>query len=129
MNNSINEAIWKQFGAGLEMLENAILKCPVEHWNTETKFWYNAYHCIFWTDYYLTVEPSTFAPPLPFDFSEFDPSGILPNTVYSKKELLDYLQYCKEKAYQLITTLSDERLNTRWVNDYKKLLVIRNFVV
>ena len=62
MNNStsIRESIWNQFGASLDMLENAIVMCPDEHWDTQIKFWYTSYHCIFWTDYYLTTEPSQF---------------------------------------------------------------------
>jgi hypothetical protein len=121
MNNatSTTDAIWSQFGASLDMLENAINKCPEEHWDTTSAFWYVAYHCTFWTDYYLTTEPSKFEPPKPFTFSEFDPTGKKPDRTYSKIEVLNYLAHCRQKAQVLIKNLTTDRLNDRWINDYK----------
>lgn len=121
---SINDAIWSQFGASLDMLENAITMCPEEHWDTTLNFWYTSYHCIFWTDYYLTTEPSKFVPPKPFTFSEFDPTGKNPDQTYNKREILDYLKHCRKKANQLITGLTAEKLNERWVNDYKNFSLL-----
>lgn len=116
---SISESIGSQFGASLEMLENAINTCPDEHWDTALNFWYTSYHCIFWTDYYLTTEPNTFAPPSPFTFSEFDPAGKKPEITYTKQEVLAYLAHCRQKAHLLISTLTTEKLSERWINDYK----------
>ena len=121
---SIREAIWNQFGASLDMLENAINMCPNEHWDTYLNFWYSAYHCIFWTDYYLTTEPNKFQPPTPFTFSEFDPTGKKPDRTYTKTELLTYLEHCRQKANQLISGLTAEKLNDRWVNDYKNFSLL-----
>jgi len=121
MNNStsINESLWTQFGASLDMLENAIIMCPGELWETDVNFWYTSYHCIFWTDYYLTTEPSKFTPPSPFTLSEFDPTGKLPERTYTKTEVLTYLEYCRKKANLLISELTIDKLNQRWINEYK----------
>jgi len=119
MNNLVKETTWKQFGASIDMLENAITLCPIEAWDTDSKFWYNAYHCMFYLDYYLTLEPQNFLPPQPFTLSEFDPSGALPERTYSKEELLAYLNASREKAYHLIMGLTDEISARRWVNEYK----------
>jgi hypothetical protein len=116
---SIKEATWNQFGASLDMLENSIKMCPDEYWDTSLNFWYISYHCIFWTDYYLSTEPSNFEPPTPFTFSEFDPAGKKPDRTYTKKELLLYLEHCRQKASKLITSLTIERLKSRWINNYK----------
>lgn len=116
---SINDSIWKQFAASLDMLHNAITMCPDEHWDTQLNFWYTSFHCIFWTDYFLTTEPSKFQPPTPFTFSEFDQTGKKPDRVYSKDELIKYLNYCRHKAFQLISGLTIDKLNDRWVNQYK----------
>ena len=126
MDNSIliREPIWNQFGASLDMLENAIIMCPEEHWDTEIKFWYTAYHCIFWTDYYLTTDPGKFQPPTQFTFSEFDPTDKMPDRTYRKNELLSYLGLCRQKAYQLISGLTSNKLNERWINDYKNYSVL-----
>jgi DinB superfamily len=124
VSKSISAAIWNQFGASLEMLESAITMCPTEHWDTELNFWYTSYHCIFWTDYYLTTEPSRFEPPKPFTFSEFDPAGKKPERTYTKVELLSYLEHCRQKAKLLITELTVDKLNDRWVNDYKNFSLL-----
>ncbi len=121
---SIREAIWSQLGASLDMLENAITMCPNEHWDTELNFWYVSYHCTFWTDYYLTIEPDKFEPPTPFTFSEFDPTGKKPDRTYTKTEVLGYLEHCRQKASQLIATLTIERLADRWVNKHKNFSLL-----
>jgi hypothetical protein len=121
---TIRESIWTQFGASLDMLENAIKMCPEEHWDTSTKFWYTAYHCIFWTDYYLSTDPSKFEPPTPFSLSEFDPTGVKPDRPYKKTEVLGYLEHCRQKASRLISGLTVEKLNDRWINDYKNFSLL-----
>lgn len=121
---SIRTAIWSQFGAGLDMLENAIAMCPVEHWDTASDFWYVSYHCTFWTDYYLTTAPAEFEPPAPFTSSEFDPTGRKPDRTYTKAEVLGYVAHCRQKAGQLIAGLTVERLAERWVNDRKQFSLL-----
>ncbi|MEP7233596.1 MAG: DinB family protein [Ginsengibacter sp.] len=117
MNKSFNESLWKQFGASIDMLENAMRLCPDELWNTGRKFWYNAYHCLFFLDYYLTPKPIGFSPPLPYTLSEFDPSGAMPERVYTKEELLVYLQFNRDKCQKLITGLTEETFDSRWINE------------
>lgn len=119
MNAENKESLWKQFGASIDMLENAISLCTDELWNDDKKFWYSSYHCLFWMDYYLTLEPNSFAPPAPFTLSEFDPDGALPNRVYSKSELHAYLQHGRQKCHNLIASMTDEVANRRWINEYK----------
>lgn len=120
MDNLFKETIWKQFGASMDMLDNAIAMCPDELWNTDERFWYSSFHCLFWLDYYLTLEPSTFTATPPFTLSEFNPNGEMPERSYSKDELLNYLKSSREKLRKLLLSLSsDEIINRRWVNDYK----------
>ena len=118
----MKESIWNQFGASIDMLENAINACPDEHWATETKFWYHAFHCLFFTDFYLTLKPETFSPPLPFDESEFEDR--MPERVYTKAELLEYTSFCREKLRSLIDGLDENGFNARWINPYKNFSVI-----
>jgi len=128
MNKSLKEILWKQFGASIDMLENALILCPDELWNTDTKFWYNAYHCLFYLDYYLTLEPDKFSPPSPFTLSEFDPSGAMPDEVYSKQVLLTYLQASRNKCHNLISSMTFEIADQRWVNEYRNYSVIEIFL-
>jgi hypothetical protein len=124
MESAFKDALWQQFGASIDMLENAILLCPNALWDNEQKFWYNAYHCLFWLDYYLTLTPEQFSPPSGYSFSEFEPSGTLPERVYSKAELLSYLQHNRQKCQDVVLNMTHETANSRWVNDYKNYSVL-----
>ena len=47
-NNFIREVIWSQFGASIEMFENAIKFYPEELWcsqKSKPEFWYLVYKC------------------------------------------------------------------------------------
>ena len=119
MEESLKAILWKEFGAAIDMLENAVDACPESLWNGESKFWYNAYHVIFFLDYYLTEEEDKFHPPVPFTLSEFNPDGELPESVYDKSELITYIRYCREKCRKLISELNDENLQKRFINKYR----------
>jgi len=75
----IKKELSGQFGAAIDMFENALQKCPETLWNDENQFWYWAYHTLFFLDYYLTEEPEKFAPPKPFDLSELDEERRMPD--------------------------------------------------
>lgn len=98
-------SLWDQFGAALDMFQNALEKCPDELWYSEGKeyrCWYWAYHTLFWTDYYLDTDPVNFSPPKPYNMSEFDPEGKMPDSVYTQKEMIDYTSHCREKLRKLM---------------------------
>lgn len=114
------KVIWQQYGAAIDMLENAIEACPYGLWDQESKFWYIAYHTLFFLDYHLTLDADTFFPPAPFTMSEMDPSGLMPDRTYSKAELINYLQHCRNKCEQVIGDLTDETAETFVANSYKK---------
>ncbi|MGH2666447.1 DinB family protein [Flavobacterium sp.] len=119
MDASLRESLWKQFGATIDMLGNAITICPEDLWNSHIKYWYSSYHTIFYLDYYLSEEPENFMPPSPFTLSEFDPDGAYPDKVYSKKELLDYLEFARKKCFDLIDGLTEEKAKQRFINEYR----------
>ena len=123
MKESMRETLWKQLGASIDMLENALKMCPAEQWDTDTKFWYMAYHCLFYLDYYLTLDPKQFLPTPPFTLSEFDPNGAMPDRVYSKEELLDYLEASRKKCRTLVISLTEDIAGQRWADDYKNYSV------
>jgi hypothetical protein len=56
MNESLKTILWQQFGAAIDMLENALAACPQALWNTPPKLWYIACHTLFFLDYYLSEE-------------------------------------------------------------------------
>jgi len=124
MDSSLKIILWQQSGATIDMLENALVACPNELWNTESKFWYTGYHTLFYLDYYLSDTPERFLPPPPFTLSEFDPDGVLPDRIYDKAELLTYLVFGRQKCHKLIAGLTDEGAAKRFVNEYKNYSVL-----
>ena len=109
--------IWTQFGAAIDMLDNALRACPDELWQARlynersvqpefAEFWYVAYHTLFWLDFYLSESAAGFAPPAPFTLSELE-AGLFPERVYAKAELTTYLAYGRNKCQTRIETLPD----------------------
>lgn len=106
--------IWQQFGAAIDMLENALRTCPAEHWCDSiwddptdapeyTQYWFIVYHTLRWTDQYLSGSPDGFAPPAPFLV------GVLPEQPYTRAALQAYLEHCREKCRATFETLTDEQ--------------------
>lgn len=122
MEDLIRHTLWSQFGAAIDMLGNAIKTCPETHWN-KTEFWYSSYHCIFYLDYYLS-DPKEFSPPQHIGLTEFDPNGALPDRSYSKTELLDYLDLCRKKCFDIIMNLSETSAQKHWTNEYRSYPMI-----
>lgn len=122
MNPLWRTALWQQFGATINMLENALLACPGTHWNGRlwsnhlddplppefSAFWYIAYHTLFWLDIYLTGSSEGFAPPAPFTLGELE-EGVYPERLYTRDELHTYLAYLRRKCQTTIAEMSDEK--------------------
>ena len=127
MDSDFNNILWKQFGAAIDMLKNAIALCPEEYLADGSKQFYISYHSILFLDYYLTIPPTDFTAQLPFKIKspEEIPSDaiddVIPDRIYSKKELLDYLRSAREKCRELISGLTEEKLKERWINEPDEL--------
>lgn len=117
MNDFWKAIIWRQFGASIDMLENALLACPDELWGERREgppeFWYLIYHTLFWLDLYLHGSVEVFKPPAPFTLDELDPAGLMPERVYSKEELHEYLLLCRRKCRSTVESLTSERAGER----------------
>jgi hypothetical protein len=117
-----NEMLWRQFEAAIDMLGDALRDCPDEVWEKRlwedqpdqwvaagfSTFWYLGYHALFWLDLYLTGAEEGFTPPEPFDLVEMDANESLPRT-YTRDELLNYLESCRQKCRETILSLSREK--------------------
>ena len=109
-------AIAGQLGGAMDMLENAIRACPDALWGDTTRnpqFWYLAYHVIFFNDLYLSSGEKGFVPPKPYTLSEFDPSGLMPDRVYAKDEMLSYLDHGRRKLKALMAEFTEARAGER----------------
>ena len=117
-----NAMLWRQFGAAIDTLGDALRDCPDELWAARlwedqpdqwvaagfATFWYLGYHALFWLDLYLTGAEEGFAPPAPFDLVEMDAGEALPRT-YAREELLRYLEACRGKCQETLAALSTEQ--------------------
>jgi len=114
--DKLKDAVWKQFGAAIDMMENAIRHCPDDLWADDSHkhpLWYMTYHTLFFLDFYLSETEEGFHPPKPFTLSELDPRGILPERTYTKDELLQYLEHSRQKCRKRIASLTEETAFSR----------------
>jgi hypothetical protein len=101
----IKRIIKSQYHASLDMLKQAILKCPDLLWVSTTSknhFWRIVFHALFYTHLYLQPTEEDFVPWSKHrDESQF--LGLLPwpphnepkiGKLYDKQELLEYLDLC-----------------------------------
>jgi len=119
MERDFKGVLWGQFGASIQMLENAIDACPDDVWSDPSRrpewpdndvvgFWYLVFHTLFWLDFYLSNQrEEEFSPPAPFTTEEFAPEGLLPERPYTKDELRPYLEHCRRKCRTAIAALDD----------------------
>jgi hypothetical protein len=108
--------LWRQCGAAIDTLGDAMRACPDELWHDRARqpeFWYVAFHTLFFLDFYSSNSSDGFAPPAPFTRDELDPAGILPERPYTRAELLTYLEHGRGKCRAAIGNLTAEDARRR----------------
>ena len=126
MNATWKTIVWQQFGAAIDMLENAMLACPDDLWSDRTRrpeFWYVTFHTLFFLDLYLSESDVGFVPPAPFTLDELDERGLLPERVYSKEELGKYLEHGRTKCRATIGSMTQEKADGRCGFDWLDISV------
>ena len=115
MDTNLKAILWQQLGASIDMLENAVHTCPDDLWGDASRkpenwheCWYLTYHTLFFLDLDASDTADGFRPPSPFGLEELDPAGVLPDRVYSKAELLAYLEHGREKWRAAVAALTGE---------------------
>jgi hypothetical protein len=105
------EAIRSQYHAALEMLRQAIIKCPEALWDNpadKNRFWHVAYHTLFYTHLYLQHTREQFKPWSGHregynSFRPHDQSKI--GEPYTKEEVMAYLEVCWEQVKEKVAAL------------------------
>ena len=105
------EAIRSQYHAALEMLKQAIVKCPESLWDDpadKNRFWHVAYHTLFYTHLYLQDSIERFKPwsgdrrgYASLRAGDRDKIG----EPYTKEQVLAYLQFCWEQVTEKVGAL------------------------
>jgi hypothetical protein len=128
-----NTALWRQFGAAIDMFENALLACPETLWNAplwgnhadpsqpieEDTFWSITLHTLFWLDLYLTGSMEGFEPLIPFTQDEYGPSGVRPEEPSTKEELHAYLLRLRQRCQTTLLSMSDEQAQRQIAFNWK----------
>ena len=117
-------ALWQQFGATIDMLENALMACPDSLWKERlwrtpppswfppqfAEFWYVTYHTLVGLDLRLSGVPEEeFAPPAPFVQGVLDSVEAMPEQPYTREELHTYLASLRQKCHTTLVTQTDEQ--------------------
>ena len=82
------------------------------------------FHTLFFLDLYLSDSDVGFAPPAPFTLDEMDEAGLLPERVYTKDELLTYLEHGRKKCRATIEAMTEEKAHQRCGFDWLDISVV-----
>ena len=110
------------FDQALRLMAAALSDCPDDLWQTDlwpavaptgpsphgglhgSAPWFLGYHALTTLDYDLTGEFAPWTPPQPFDEHTYG----FPNRVFTKLEILGYLDRCSDRVHQTLATMTDE---------------------
>ncbi|HSB92467.1 MAG TPA: DinB family protein [Flavitalea sp.] len=126
MTFKLGEILWRQFGASIDMLINVISMCPDNYLATNKRFYYLAYHAALFLDYYLTIPPQDFSPMLSFTIQDHNRpeesiGDMIPDKIYSKRELIHYLNASRLKSRHLMERLTESDIvNMRFTEGNQK---------
>lgn len=112
-----------QYGAALAALASAIEKCPQALWDVPIDggpaYWRLAYHTLFYLDLYVSENEAAFRPAsfheehgqlFESNQSWLPADARIPETVYTKEQLLLYLADCRKRCRRAIASLDEETL-------------------
>lgn len=113
---AIQEIVESQYLASLEMLKQALEKCPEDRWNPpgeKNKFWHVAFHALFYTHLYLQPTEKDFTPwekhKPHFTSLSDDPTSLehlqTGQGGYTQADLLEYLAFCQREVSKQLATL------------------------
>lgn len=112
----IAQAVISQYFAALDMLEQAVVKCPDSLWNSEeqpNRFYQIAYHALFYTHLYVQPVHSDFVPwekhaEFHVGFGQPNyPGAPVPEPAdpYTKEDILTYLELCRNEIRRIVPIL------------------------
>jgi hypothetical protein len=122
--NPFVQSLAQNFEVALRLMETAVGDCPDDLWETDlwpeeaptspTSYgglhgsapWFLTYHALTNLDYDLAAEFEPWQPPKPFDENTF----AFPNRVFTRAELLEYVEYCRARVGQSLDDRFEEKV-------------------
>jgi hypothetical protein len=120
--NPFVQSMANNFEEAMRLMETALTDCPEELWETDlwpdeaptgptphgglhgSAPWFLSYHALLTLDYDLSAEFEPWEPPRPFDENTY----AFPNRMFTKAELLGYVDYCREKVSATLDMLTED---------------------
>jgi DinB superfamily len=105
---SSKDAITSQYHAALEMLRQAVTRCPDSLWDDrryKNVFWHIAYHTLHYADLYVQPSTDAFKPWAKYrtGYHRLDtPPGGEP---YTKENILEYLDLCWQSVEKQVAAM------------------------
>ncbi len=128
-------AVWRQFGATLDMLDDALRVCPDTLWTERlwatppdsefppdfASFWYLGYHAVRWVDVYLIGSEEGFAPPAEFTPIDFEMDAAVRVEPYPREMIRNYLAKVRQRCQTILTSMTDQEVlrpcPIPWISD------------
>jgi hypothetical protein len=120
--NVFVQSMSRNFEEALQLMRAAVTDCPDPLWETDlwpdeaptgatphgglhgSAPWFLAYHALVCLDYDLTGGFEPWEPPQPFTDNTYS----LPNRMFTKPELLGYIDWCGGRVSRTLDTLTEE---------------------
>lgn len=118
--DAFGQSLAHNFDEALNLMEAALKDCPDALWETDlwpdeaptravpdggldgSAPWFLAYHALTCLDYDLSGDFRPWEPPQPFDENTWS----LPNRVFTKSELLGYVDWCRGRTRETLDALN-----------------------
>ena len=123
------EATINQYEAALSMLAACVARCPDARWHESVvnlKFCQTVFHTLFFADVYLgpdldSLRRQPFHREHELEFADYEELESRPQkTLYEKPFITTYMQFCRDKAQQVIRSETEESLRKNpgfdWLN-------------
>jgi hypothetical protein len=116
------QSLAHNFHEALRLMDAALADCPEDLWQTDlwpseaptgpaphgglhgSAPWFLGYHALSCLDYDLSAELEPWGPPKPFDENTY----AYPNRVFTKPELLRYVEWCRSRVHDTLDTLTEQ---------------------
>lgn len=128
------QSLAHNFTEALRLMEAALTDCPEDLWQTDlwpddaptrpgpygglhgSAPWFLGYHALSVLDYDLAAELEPWGPPEPFDENTY----AFPNRVFTKPEVLGYVDYCRGRVRHTLDALTAEMLDRQVPSAHRK---------
>lgn len=132
MGSVFAQSLARNHEQALQLMEAALDDCPAELWEVDlwpdaparpaptgglhgSAPWFLGYHALTCLDYDLSGGFEPWEPPPPFDENTY----AFPNRVFTRPELLGYVQYCRGRVSQTLDSLTEARSATQLPGDHR----------